>query len=117
MRSLVLLVCLAACGGAQASPSASGDPNRQVALGEWCKTLTQTMCQRAGACIGSPEFASSCTDRVMTSCLASRAERTPAGHTGADLASCNATFQNAPCDGYMGVVASHVECQARAAQP
>ena len=117
MRRTLVLLLLVACGGAEAAPVATGDPNRQVALGEWCKTLTQTMCQRAGACIGSLEIASSCTDSAMTSCLAGRPESTPAGHTGADLASCDATFHDAPCDGYMGAVASHVECQARASNP
>ncbi len=114
---LTVLVLVAACGGAPPTSQPSGAPNGQVTLGEWCKTLTQTMCNRAGACIGSLEIATSCTESAMSSCLAGRADATPAGHTGAELASCNEIFQNAPCDGYMGAVASHVECQARASQP
>ena len=117
MRGVVVVLFFTACGGSQTSPVAAGDPNRQVELGEWCNTLTRTMCQRAGACIGSLEIAQSCSESAIPSCLAGRGESTPAGHTGAELASCNETFQNAPCDGYMGAVASHVECQARAATP
>ena len=117
MRGILVLLFLTACGGSQTGPVATGDPNRQVELGEWCNTLTRTMCQRAGACIGSLEIAQSCSESAIPSCLAGRGESTPAGHTGAELASCNETFQNAPCDGYMGAVASHVECQARAATP
>ncbi len=112
MRGVVLLLTVIACGASQ-TPVATGDPNRAVALDEWCKTLTQTMCVRAGSCIGSIEIASSCTDSAMTSCLAGRPSDTPSGHNGRELSACADTMQNTPCDGYMGAVASHTECQAK----
>ena len=108
-----LLLTLLACGSAQAAPKVTGDPNRAVDLGEWCSTLTQTMCVRAGSCIGSIEIASSCTDSAMTSCLAGRPKETPSGHSNAELVACHSEMENAPCDGYMTAVAAHTECQAR----
>jgi hypothetical protein len=112
MRGLLLLTMLA-CGSGQAQPKAVGNPNRAVNLGEWCNTLTQTMCVRAGSCIGSIDIAASCTDSAMTSCIAGRPNETPSGHTGGELASCRSTLDDAPCDGYMTAVAAHTECQAR----
>ena len=112
MRWLLLSMVLA-CGSAQAAPKVSGDPNRAVNLGEWCNTLTQTMCVRAGSCIGSIEIASSCTDSAMTSCLAGRPNETPSGHDGKELSACRSEMENAPCDGYMTAVAAHTECQAK----
>ena len=112
MRALLLLTMLA-CGSAQTAPKVTGDPNRAVDLGEWCNTLTQTMCIRAGSCIGSMEIASSCTDSAMTSCLSGRPKETPSGHNGGQLASCRSTMDEAPCDGYMTAVAAHTECQAQ----
>ena len=112
MRWLLLSMVLA-CGSAQAAPKVSGDPNRAVNLGEWCNTLTQTMCVRAGSCIGSIDIASSCTDSAMTSCLSGRPNETPSGHDGKELAACRSTLDGAPCDGYMTAVAAHTECQAK----
>ncbi len=112
MRGVVLLLTVLACAGQQTSV-ATGDPNRAVALEEWCKTLTQTMCVRAGSCIGSIEITTSCADSAMTSCLAGRPSDTPSGHNGSELKACADTMQNTPCDGYMGAVASHTECQAK----
>ena len=108
-----LLLTLLACGSAQTAPKVTGDPNRAVALGEWCNTLTQTMCVRAGSCIGSIDIATSCTDSAMTSCISGRPAETPSGHTGGELATCRSTLENAPCDGYMTAVAAHTECQAK----
>jgi hypothetical protein len=91
MRALLLLTMLA-CGSAKAAPKTSGDANRAVDLGEWCNTLTQTTCVRAGSCIGSLDIATSCTDsasiaigdrlRRSTSCLSGRPNMTAvAAHT------------------------------------
>ncbi len=114
MRGVVLLLTTLACGGASQQPKPeTSDPNRAVALGEWCTLLTQTMCIRAGSCMGSIEIANSCTDTAMTSCLAGRPNETPSGHNDSELRACVDTMQNAPCDGYMTAVASHTECQAR----
>ncbi len=112
MRGSALLLMTLSCGAQQSKPAA-GDPSRAVALGEWCSLLTQTMCIRAGSCMGSIEIANSCTDTAMTSCLAGRPNDTPSGHNDAELRSCVDTMQNAPCDGYMTAVASHAECQAK----
>ena len=109
-----LLLTLLACGSSQAQPkTGGGDPNRNVDLHEWCSTLTQTMCVRAGSCIGSIDIATSCTDSAMTSCIAGRPNETPSGHTSAELEACKSTMESAPCDGYMTAVAAHTECQAR----
>src|SRR5258705_12018675 len=113
MRTVSLLLLTMACGSAQAAPKVEGEPNRAVNLGEWCKTLTPTMCVRAGSCIGSIEIASSSTDSAMTSCLSGRPNETPSGRTGGELATCRSTLENAPCDGYMTAVAAHTECQAK----
>jgi len=117
---VAFLVVIVACGGSLATtkesgPQAvsSGDPHRAVGLGEWCRTLAQLMCIRAGSCIGSIEVASTCTDQAMAACLSGRAEETPSGHDGGELDACVGVFQNAPCDGYMAIVSSHAECHAR----
>ncbi len=109
---VLLLMCAIACGGEQTTVN-SGDPNRPVALEEWCKTLTQTMCVRAGSCIGSIEIATSCNDSAMASCMAGRPNDAPSGHNGRELGACADTMHNTPCDGYMGAVAAHTECQAK----
>jgi len=120
MRGLrVLGFCLiTTCGATRNQPTQpAGDPNRAVALGEWCKTLTQLMCIRAGSCMGSLEIATSCNDSAFASCLVGHPEDTPSGRSDADLNACVTVFQNAPCDGYMAAVASHVECQVRSVSP
>ena len=113
MRRALLLLTMLACGSSQPQAKPSGDPNRAVDLHEWCSTLTQTMCVRAGSCIGSIEIASSCTDSAMTGCISGRPNETPSGHTSGELASCKTTLESAPCDGYMAAVTAHTECQAK----
>jgi hypothetical protein len=110
------LACVTcACGGQtpKAPARTDGESNRAVAVGEWCKTLTQLTCIRAGSCMGSLEIATTCVGSALASCLDGRSDDAPSGHTGVELERCATLFQNAACDGYMAAVASHTECQPR----
>jgi hypothetical protein len=108
--SIIVASTLAACGGVQ-SASFSGNPHRSVALGEWCRTLTDIKCDKHGRCVGPTEDANeACQSQGLSSCMGGHADETPSGHDGRDLKSCADTFESAACDGYMAMVASHTEC-------
>ncbi len=112
MRWAMACAFIFACGHESTkTPATTGDP-RAVPLGEWCSSITQVMCIRAGSCIGSLEIATTCQTSAQESCLGGRAESSPSGHTAGDLDVCEKTLQNVACDGYMANATSHTECQA-----
>jgi hypothetical protein len=115
LRCLLAAACLAACGGAQTS-SFSGDPNRSIGLGEWCRAMADVTCDRMGQCSAAGRDANdACVRQTVTSCLGGHEDYAASGHDGAQLKACADTLQAASCDGYSSTVASHEECQPQSA--
>jgi len=115
LRALPFALLAVACGGASnESPKTQADPNRVIALREWCGTVTEATCHAIGdRCMKSADVASGCQETAQDSCLSGRDPGTSSGRTADEMHACVALMDKTPCANFLSEVARHQECQAK----
>lgn len=115
LQAPLVAVVIAACGGASnESPRTQADPNRAVALREWCSTVTEATCHAIGErCMHSADVSSGCQETAQDSCLDRRDPGQTSGRTAAEMHACVSLMDKTPCPNFLSEVARHQECQAK----
>jgi hypothetical protein len=111
----VITVALLSCGGRGASDAAAAnDPNRPIALDEWCASVMNSACDRVGQCAGSTEMANGCKETGPAGCMGGRDPKMPSGRVASELGQCVQSVSALPCDNLVGELATRDECKVRA---